>query len=51
MSVKKPVNLDASVRSRLLNISRERSEDFNLVLTTAMDQVSHECFLYLISPC
>lgn len=33
MRKRKPVNLVASVRQRLLNRSREKGEDFNLVLT------------------
>lgn len=45
MSEKKPVNLEASVRRRLLNISRERAEDFNLVLT----RYTTERFLYRLS--
>ncbi len=45
MKEKKPVNLEASVRRRLLNNSRERSEDFNLVLT----RYATERFLYRLS--
>jgi predicted nucleotidyltransferase component of viral defense system len=30
---RKPTNLPASIRQRLLNLSRDRSEDFNLTLT------------------
>ena len=45
MKGEKPVNLEASVRRRLLNISRERSEDFNLVLT----RYATERFLYRLS--
>lgn len=45
MSEKKPINLEASVRRRLLNASRERSEDFNLVLT----RYATERFLYRLS--
>ena len=33
MRKRKPVNLTASVRRRLLNRTRERGEDFNLILT------------------
>jgi predicted nucleotidyltransferase component of viral defense system len=33
MSSRQPVNLPASVRQRLLNLSRARGEDFNLTLT------------------
>jgi len=33
MSRKLSTNLEASVHQRLLNISRERNEDFNLILT------------------
>lgn len=33
MSKSSPANLAASVRQRLLNLSRDRGEDFNLVLT------------------
>ncbi len=33
MSRKLSANLEASVRQRLLNLSRERKEDFNLILT------------------
>ena len=32
MTQKEPVNLPASVRQRLLNLSRDRGEDFNLTL-------------------
>lgn len=28
-----PTNLQASIRQRLLNLSRDRGEDFNLTLT------------------
>ena len=45
MSEKKPINLEASVRRRLLNVSRERDEDFNLVLT----RYATERFLYRLS--
>lgn len=33
MSKTTPVDLPASVRQRLLNLSRDRGEDFNFVLT------------------
>ena len=33
MSKRKPVNITASVKQRLLNVSRHRGEDFNFVLT------------------
>jgi len=45
LSEKKPINLEASVRRRLLNVSRERDEDFNLVLT----RYATERFLYRLS--
>ncbi|MGB5107793.1 MAG: nucleotidyl transferase AbiEii/AbiGii toxin family protein [Candidatus Zixiibacteriota bacterium] len=45
MSKKQPTDLDASVRQRLLNLSRERKEDFNLILT----RYAIERFLYRLS--
>ncbi len=33
MSKSKPLNLAASVRQRLLTLSRKRGEEYNLVLT------------------
>lgn len=45
MSKSGPVNLVASVRQRLLNLSRERKEDFQLVLTHYVI----ERFLYRLS--
>ncbi len=33
MSKENPVNMAASVRQKLLNLSRDKQEDFNLVLT------------------
>ena len=45
MSKKKSENIDASVRQRLLNLSRERNEDFNLILT----RYAVERFLYRLS--
>lgn len=33
MSKAQPTNLPASIRQRLLNLSRERGEDFQIVLT------------------
>ena len=45
MSKKKSKNIDASVRQRLLNLSRERNEDFNLILT----RYAVERFLYRLS--
>ncbi|MEA2030902.1 MAG: nucleotidyl transferase AbiEii/AbiGii toxin family protein [candidate division Zixibacteria bacterium] len=45
MSKKKSENIDASVRQRLLNLSRERNEDFNLMLT----RYAVERFLYRLS--
>jgi len=33
MSAKKPTDITASVRQRLLNVAREQEEDFQLVLT------------------
>ncbi len=45
MSKKKPINLEASVRRRLLNVSRARAEDFNLVLTRYATERFLYCFL------
>jgi hypothetical protein len=45
MSNKKTTNLAASVRQRLLNLSRERQEVFNLVLA----QYAIERFLFRLS--
>lgn len=45
MSKPSPANLAASVRQRLLNLSRERREDFNLVLT----RYAIERFLYRLT--
>lgn len=45
MSKKKPERLEASVRQRLLNLSRTRNEDFNLILT----RYAIERFLYRLS--
>jgi predicted nucleotidyltransferase component of viral defense system len=45
LSKKKTENIDASVRQRLLNLSRERNEDFNLILT----RYAVERFLYRLS--
>jgi len=45
VSEKKLINLETSVRRRLLNVSRERNEDFNLVLT----RYATERFLYRLS--
>lgn len=45
MSKKKSENIDASVRQHLLNLSRERNEDFNLILT----RYAVERFLYRLS--
>ncbi len=45
MSKAKPKNLDASVRQRLLNISKDRNEDFNLILI----RYAVERFLYRLS--
>jgi predicted nucleotidyltransferase component of viral defense system len=45
LSKKKSENIDASVRQRLLNLSRERNEDFNLILT----RYAVERFLYRLS--
>lgn len=45
MSKRNPENLDASVRQRLLNLSKDRNEDFNLILT----RYSVERFLYRLS--
>jgi len=42
---KSPKNIAASVRQRLLNLSRQRSEDFNFVLT----KYALERFLYRLS--
>ena len=33
MNKRQPTNLPASIRQRLLNLSRDRGEDFNLTLT------------------
>ncbi len=45
MSKKSSNNLEASVRQRLLNLSRARKEDFNLILT----RYAVERFLYRLS--
>jgi len=45
MSKKKSKNLDVSVHRRLLNLSRERNEDFNLILT----RYAVERFLYRLT--
>ncbi len=45
MTHKKPSNLSISVRERLLNLSKQRQEDFNLVLV----QYAIERFLYRLS--
>ncbi|MEZ5357220.1 MAG: nucleotidyl transferase AbiEii/AbiGii toxin family protein [Candidatus Zixiibacteriota bacterium] len=45
MSRKNPENITASVRQRLLNLSRERKEDFDLILT----RYAVERFLYRLS--
>lgn len=45
MSKKNPENIAASVRQRLLNLSKDRKEDFNLILT----RYAVERFLYRIS--
>ncbi|MFH1701306.1 MAG: nucleotidyl transferase AbiEii/AbiGii toxin family protein, partial [Candidatus Zixiibacteriota bacterium] len=45
MSKKNSHNLEVSVRQRLLNLSRERNEDFNLILT----RYAVERFLYRLS--
>ena len=45
MSKAQPANLPASVRQRLLNLSRERGEDFNLILS----QYAVERLLYRLS--
>ena len=45
MSKKNSGNIDASVHQRLLNLSRERNEDFNLILT----RYAVERFLYRLS--
>jgi predicted nucleotidyltransferase component of viral defense system len=45
MSKKNSKNLDVSVQQRLLNLSRERNEDFNLILT----RYAVERFLYRLS--
>ena len=45
MSKEKPRNLAASVRQRLLNLSRTRGEDFQFVLT----RYALERFLYRLS--
>nr|MBN2277235.1 nucleotidyl transferase AbiEii/AbiGii toxin family protein [candidate division Zixibacteria bacterium] len=45
MSKRNFENLEASVRQRLLNLSRERNEDFNLILT----RYAVERFLYRLS--
>jgi len=45
MSKKNSENLDVSVHQRLLNLSRERNEDFNLILT----RYAVERFLYRLS--
>ena len=33
MNMRQPTNRPASIRQRLLNLSRDRGEDFNLTLT------------------
>lgn len=45
MSVKKPTDLAASVRARLLNLARERREDFQITLRNYL----FERFLYRLS--
>ncbi|MDP7420594.1 MAG: nucleotidyl transferase AbiEii/AbiGii toxin family protein [bacterium] len=45
MSKRKPVNIAASVKQRLLNVSRNRGEDFNFVLT----RYCLERFLYRLA--
>jgi predicted nucleotidyltransferase component of viral defense system len=45
MRKKPPINLAASVRQRLLNLSKERNEVFDLVLT----QYANERFLYRLA--
>jgi len=45
MSKRKSKNLDISVHQRLLNLSRERNEDFNLILT----KYAVERFLYRLA--
>jgi len=45
MKKSSPKNIAASVRQRLLNLSRQRAEDFNLVLT----KYALERFLYRLS--
>lgn len=45
LSNPRPSNIPASVRQRLLNLSRERGEDFNLILT----RYAVERFLYRLS--
>lgn len=45
MSNRNPEHIDVSVRQRLLNLSRERKEDFNLILT----RYAVERFLYRLS--
>ncbi len=45
MSTKKPVNIAASVKQRLLNVSRNLGEDFNFVLT----KYCLERFLYRLT--
>lgn len=45
MSKRKPTDLSASIRQRLLNRARERGEDFQLIL----NQYAVERFLYRLS--
>lgn len=45
MSKRNPEHIDVSVRQRLLNLSRKRKEDFNLILT----RYTVERFLYRLS--
>ncbi len=45
MSKRNPEHIDVAVRQRLLNLSRERKEDFNLILT----RYAVERFLYRLS--
>ncbi len=45
MSKRNPEHIDVSVHQRLLNLSRERKEDFNLILT----RYAIERFLYRLS--
>ncbi len=45
MSKRNPEHIDVSVHQRLLNLSRERKEDFNLILT----RYAVERFLYRLS--